>query len=183
MNEDDDRLTIEQCLAGNTEAFGMLVDRYEKVIFNVAYRMTSDYDASDDITQAVFVKAFENLGNYDEKHKFFSWLYRMAINESLNYLKQGTRKAELSPALPSKEKGPDQSYREAELHRKIQDALMELQPDYRVILVLRHYGECSYGEIAAITGISEKTVKSRLFTARHLLRDVLARRGILRHDS
>jgi RNA polymerase sigma-70 factor (ECF subfamily) len=183
MNEDNDRLAIEQCLAGNTEAFAMLVDRYEKVIFNVAYRMTSDYDASDDIAQAVFVKAFENLKSYDRKYKFFSWLYRMAINESLNYLKQGTRNAELSPTLPSKEKAPDESYMEAELHHKIQDALMALQPEYRAILVLRHYGGCSYGQIAEIAGIPEKTVKSRLFTARHLLRDVLARRGFLRHDS
>jgi RNA polymerase sigma-70 factor (ECF subfamily) len=183
MDEDKDKLAIEQCLAGNTGAFKMLVDKYEKVIFNVAYRMTSDYDASDDIAQAVFVKAFESLKSYDARFRFFSWLYRMAINESLNYLKQTRQKGELSPTLASNDKSPDESYMEAELHQKIQDALMALDPDSRVLLVLRHYGGCSYTELAEILGIQEKKVKSRLFTARHLLRDVLAKRGIISHDS
>lgn len=183
MSEDEDKLTIEKCLAGDTEVFGVLVDRYEKVIFSVAYRMTGDYDASDDITQAVFVKAYESLERYDARYKFFSWLYRMAINESLNYLKQNKQKGELSPTLVSGEKMPDQSYREAELHQKVQDALMAMEPEQRVLLVLRHYADCPYRELSEIFGVPEKTVKSRLFAARHLLRDILAKRGILHHDS
>jgi RNA polymerase sigma-70 factor (ECF subfamily) len=188
MSEDNDRQPVdgrlvERCLAGDEEAFAMLVDRYEKVIFNVAYRMTSDYDASEDIAQVVFVKAYENLRGYDPRYKFFSWLYRMAINESLNYLKQNRRNAELSPTMASVEKGPEETYVEAELHRKIQDALMALDPDHRILIVMRHYGGRSYKEMADALGLPEKKVKSRLFTARHLLRDILAARGVLRHDS
>jgi RNA polymerase sigma-70 factor (ECF subfamily) len=153
------------------------------VIFNVAYRMTSDHDASEDIAQAVFVKAFEKLRGYDPRFKLFSWLYRMAINESLNYLKQQRRTEELSPGLASNAKSPDECYREADLHQKIQGALMALDDDSRTLIVMRHYGDCSYKEMAEILGIPENRVKSRLFTARGLLRDVLATRGILGHDS
>ena len=183
MVEDDDRLIIRECLEGSERAFEMLVDKYQRVVFNVAYRMTNDHDASEDITQAVFVKVFENLGGYDARYKFFSWLYRMAINESLNHLKHTRRNEELSPALVSNEKSPDQSYGEAELRRKIQDSLMDLAPEHRMLIVMRHYGDRSYKEIGEVLGIPEKMVKSRLFTARHLLRDILAKRGVLRNDS
>jgi RNA polymerase sigma-70 factor, ECF subfamily len=183
MSDDNDRELVRQVLAGDERAFEVLVDKYEKVIYNVAYRMTSDHDASEDITQAVFVKAFENLRGYDPRFKLFSWLYRMAINESLNYLKQKRQTEELSPALASNAKSPDACYREAELHRKIQEALMALGADNRTLIVMRHYGDCSYKEMAEIVGIPERKVKSRLFTARSLLRDILATRGILGHDS
>jgi len=183
MVEDSDRLMIKECLEGSERAFEMLVDKYQRVVFNVAYRMTSDYDASEDITQAVFVKVFENLKGYDPRYKFFSWLYRMAVNESLNHLKHARRNEELSPALASSETPPDQSYGEAELRQRIQECLMELAPDYRLLVVMRHYGNRTYKEIGEILGIPEKKVKSRLFTARHLLRDILAKRGVLRHDS
>ncbi len=183
MNEENDRELVGQCLAGSERAFEMLVDRYEKVIFSVAYRMTSDFDASEDITQATFVKAFENLKRYDPRYKFFSWLYRIAVNESLNHLKHRMQTRELSPCLVSNERGPDETYVEAELARHIQEAMMELDPDYRTVVVLRHYGDCSYKQMAEILDLPEKKVKSRLFTARHLLRDILARRGILKDDS
>jgi RNA polymerase sigma-70 factor (ECF subfamily) len=183
MSGDNDRELVQQVLAGNERAFEMLVDKYEKVVFNVAYRMTSDHDASEDIAQAVFVKAFENLPGYDPRYKLFSWLYRMTINEALNYLKVQRRTEELSPMLPSSAKSPDESCREREMHEKIQDALMSLDADSRSLIVMRHYGDCSYKEMAEILGIPEKRVKSRLFTARTLLRDILVRRGILGHDS
>jgi RNA polymerase sigma-70 factor (ECF subfamily) len=183
MVEDNDRAIVRECLTGSERAFEMLVDKYQRVVFNVAYRMTSDYDASEDIAQAVFVKAFENLKDYDPRYRFFSWLYRMTINEALNHLKHERRTEELSPALAANERLPDQSCEEANLHQIIQASIMDLPPDYRLVIVMRHYGNRTYREMAEILGIPEKTVKSRIFTARHLLRDILAKRGILRNDS
>jgi RNA polymerase sigma-70 factor, ECF subfamily len=179
MVEDNDSLIVKECLEGSERAFEMLVDKYQRVVFNVAYRMTNDYDASEDIAQAVFIKVFENLRSFDPKYKLFSWLYRMTINESLNHIKHARRNEELSPTLASTEKAPDQSYGEAELRLRVQDCLMDLPPDHRLLIVMRHYGNRSYKEIAETVGISEKKVKSRLFTARHLLRDALAKRGVL----
>jgi RNA polymerase sigma-70 factor (ECF subfamily) len=183
MSDDSDRLLVQGCLAGDERAFEMLVDRYSSVVFNVAYRMTGDQDASEDVAQAVFLKAFEKLDGYDSRFRFFSWIYRIAINESLNYLKQNRRNEDLDPMLPSGDKQPDERCAEAELHSKIQEALMELDHDYRAVIIMRHYANYSYKEISEIMGVPEKTVKSRLFSARQILRDILAKRGILSHDS
>jgi RNA polymerase sigma-70 factor (ECF subfamily) len=177
--EPSDKELVERCLTGSKQAFGVLVDRYQKVIFNVAYRMVNDYDAAEDITQSVFVKGFEKMNSFNPKFKFFSWLYRIAVNESLNHIKQRKRMEELSPGLTSKGKSPEQAYSEVELSEKMQDALMELDPSYRMVIVLKHFRDCSYKEMSYALQVPEKTVKSRLFTARQLLRGVLVKRGIV----
>lgn len=174
VEEHDDAALVRECLAGNTKAFEALVDKYQKVIFNVAYRMINNYDDAEDITQSVFIKVYEKLNIFNPKFKFFSWLYRMAVNESLNYLNQKKRTEILNAdSIVSKEKTPEEIYTELELSEKIQDALMELDPDHRILIVLRHFQDCSYKEMSYILDIPEKTVKSRLFTARQLLKTVL----------
>jgi RNA polymerase sigma-70 factor (ECF subfamily) len=170
---------VRQCLGGSEKAFEELVDRYQKVIFNLAYRMVNDYDSADDITQAVFVKGYEKMKSYNPQFKFFSWLYRIAVNETLNYIKQRKRLQELSPDMVSTGRSPDQEYRRAELGRKVEEALMDLEPKYRITLVLKHFRECSYKDMSHALQIPEKTIKSRLFTARQLLRAALIKRGIV----
>ena len=116
------------------------------------------------------------------KFKFFNWIYRIAVNESLNYIKQQSRTEDLDTDLISPENTPEESFSETELASTIQDSLMELEPDYRILIVLKHFQSFSYNEIACILDMQEKTVKSRLFTARQLLREVLIRKGVLAHD-
>jgi len=87
MMEIDDKQIIQQCLNGNKDAFEMLVEKYFKVIFNIVYRMTGNTDDAEDITQTVFIKVYDKLENFNPKYKFFSWLYRIVINETLNFLK------------------------------------------------------------------------------------------------
>jgi RNA polymerase sigma-70 factor (ECF subfamily) len=82
---------VRQCLEGDREVFGTLMGRYQKAVFNVALRMTRSYQEAQDITQAIFIQAYEKLGEYDARHKFFSWIYRMAVNESLNFIKRSRR--------------------------------------------------------------------------------------------
>jgi RNA polymerase sigma-70 factor (ECF subfamily) len=170
---------IREVLDGRTDAFGVLVERYQKVIFNLAYRMTKDYDEAQDITQVAFVRAYEHLDRYDARFKFFSWLYRIATNETLNRIKSAEKMDELNPGLNAKEKSPDEICGETEMGRKIQEALMDLDPAYRSLIILRHFRDCSYREIGDVLDLSEKTVKSRLFTARRLMRAALVSRGIL----
>jgi len=158
------------------------VERYQKVIFNVAYRMTRDYDEAQDITQVAFVKAYENLERFKPTYKFFSWLYRIAINETLNRIKSAKKMTQLNPGILSEEKSPEETYGETELGEKIQDALMELEPAYRILIILRHFRGCSYQEIGSALEIPEKLVKSRLFTARQLLRSALIARGVVRDE-
>jgi RNA polymerase sigma-70 factor (ECF subfamily) len=175
--KNEDKNLVKECLQANQKAFETLVDKYQNVVFNVAYRMIGDYDEAEDIAQTVFIKAFENLSNYNPKHKFFSWLYRITINESLNYLKSKKRTENLNSLEKTKEKNPEQKYLEVELSNKIQAALMELEPQHRILILLKHFQYCSYKEISDSLAIPEKTVKSRLYTARQLLKDVLMKQG------
>jgi RNA polymerase sigma-70 factor (ECF subfamily) len=180
--ERNDKELVKECLDGNGSAFEEIVNRYQKVIFNVAYRMVNDYDTAEDITQSVFVKGFERMNSYNPKYKLFSWLYRIAINESLNHISQSRQMGQLSEDMVSKGKTPEEAYRDVELSEKIGNALMQLDPNYRAVIVLKHFRSCSYREMSDILHISEKTVKSRLFTARQSLRKVLLAEGIIGNE-
>jgi RNA polymerase sigma-70 factor (ECF subfamily) len=177
MMKNDDKNLVKECLKANRKAFETLVDRYQNVVFNVAYRMVGDFDQAEDIAQTVFIKAFENLPNFNPKHKFFSWLYRITINESLNFLKSKKRIENLNILEETKDKNPEQKYLEVELSDKIQAALMKLEPQHRLLILLKHFQYCSYKEISDSLAIPEKTVKSRLYTARQLLKEVLIKQG------
>lgn len=178
MTEPDDLQVVRECLGGNSKAFETIIDRYQKPIFNVALRMVNDFDDAQDVTQSVFVKAFEKLDTFNPKYKFFSWIYRMVINESINFLNQRRRYDELDPHLIAKEKTPEERYEDLELSERIGWALLSLQVDYRAVVILRHFEDFSYREISYILDTPEKIVKSRLYTARQQLRDVLLQKGI-----
>ncbi|MFQ5771566.1 MAG: RNA polymerase sigma factor [bacterium] len=182
MSEQTDVMLVMQCLEGNTRAFESIVDKYHKTIYNVALRMVNDHQDAEDITQSVFVKAYENLKSYNPNYKFFSWLYRMAVNETLNFINQRKRLEELNHSIISKNKSPSEKYDDIELSENIQNALMDLEIDYRVVILLKHFEEFSYKEISYILDIPEKTVKSRLFSARQLLRDIVVKKGLVAND-
>lgn len=178
MTDHDDQWLVRQCLAGNSRAFEVLVDRYEMSIFNVVLKMVKNPDDAADLTQSAFVKAYEKLHTYKPRYKFFSWFYRIAINESLNFLSQRKNFDHLNEGLLSTEKNPDEILDELERDENIQDALMALKPESRIVIVLRHFQELSYREISQILDVPEKTVKSRLFGARSHLRRILTRKGL-----
>ncbi len=178
MNETDDTTLVNKCIQGDVKAFEVLVDKYQKPIFNAALRICNDFDSAEDISQAAFVKAFEKLESYNQKYKFFSWIYRIVINEALNFLYQRKNLLELDENIISKQETPDQVFEQTELSEKIRDALMHIEPDYRILIELRHFQNCSYNEIGYIMNIPEKTVKSRLYTARQALGKILIKTGI-----
>ena len=178
MEQDDNALVLE-CLKGNSNSFEALYDKYEKPIFNIALRLTKNFDDAEDITQTVFVNAYENLKAFNPKYKFFSWIYRSAINHSLNLINRHSRNEELNQNLITKEKTPEEIVNEIELSEKIQDALGVLEINYRIVLVLKHFMSFSYEEISDILEVPEKTVKSRLYTARQLLKDILIKNKVV----
>ena len=177
MSPDDETL-IRECLEGNDRAFEILLERYERKVFNGALRMVNNRDDASDITQNVFLRVYENLGRFDARYKFFSWIYRIMVNESINFLRRKKPVDPVEDTLPSKHRSPLESLRGAELCEAIQGALMSLKPDYRSVIVLRHFHGFSYREMSEILEIREETVKSRLFSARQSLRDLVIRRGI-----
>jgi len=179
MRTEEDAVLVRACRDGDTDAFGILVDRYQKAVFNAALRMIGDDEDARDIAQTVFLKAYENLAAYDPSYKFYSWIYRIAINESISFLNRQNRLRPLDEDRPSEDQGPEESFAGGEISRLVQEALMTLKADYRTVVVLRHFLNCSYEEISGILHVPEKTVKSRLFTARQHLKEILAQKGVM----
>jgi len=175
---DRDVMLVQACLAGDRSAFAKLVDSYEGKLFNVAYRITGSQEDAMDVTQAAFLKAYEKLHTFQLSRTFFSWIYRIAINESLNLVRRSRTTLALDLEAPDPEKSPEEAVRDSETRQLVQQALLRLRPDHRAVIVLRHFEGLTYGEMAEVLGIPEKTVKSRLFSARRTLRTILAKRGV-----
>jgi RNA polymerase sigma-70 factor (ECF subfamily) len=181
MIDDPDAALVLECRAGNRRAFEQLLVRYERPIFNAAFRILNHREDATDVTQTVFLKAYEHLDRFDPNQRFFSWIYRIAVNESMD-MANGRRRAGSEvdvDALVSDSAGPDETASRDQLDAGMQAALMELKPDYRALIVLKHVQDCNYEDIAAILECPVKTVKSRLFTARQALRDVLLSKGLV----
>jgi RNA polymerase sigma-70 factor (ECF subfamily) len=168
MGDGDDVQLVGRCLAGDTEAFRPLVERYEHVVFNLGLRLLGDREEARDVAQAAFIKVYENLGRYDARFRFYSWLYRIALNECLNVRNRRRQHVPLDPNLPAPDR-PDEGVRQAEVVEQVRGAVMSLSRDYRDVVVLRHFAELSYAEMSAVLQVPEKTVKSRLHTARQRL--------------
>jgi RNA polymerase sigma-70 factor (ECF subfamily) len=166
-----DRALVRRCLENHEDraAAGALVDRYQQRLFNVALRMLGNVQDAEDVTQTVFFNVFDKLERYDPRYKFFSWIYRMTVNESLNALKRRKPVVTLENEISLLAPGGDA----AEAEDRVGKALMSLKPDDRAVVVLKHFVSFSYEEIAGVLGIPVKTVKSRLFTARERLRTAL----------
>ncbi len=173
--DEDDRALVERFRRGDREAFGELVVRYQGPVYNAAFWVVRRAEDASDVCQTAFLKAAERIDDYDPKYKFFSWLYRIALNEALNLVRDHGREDELDDdlELPSDDAGPEGHLADKQRARRLQEALMKLSANDRIVVTLRHFSECSYADIAEILGIEEKTVKSRLFDARQRLRALL----------
>ena len=178
MNSDD-QILVTECLKGNKNSFEKIVEKYYKIIYRLSYRIVRNGDDAEEITQTVFVKAYENLGTYNAKFKFFSWLYRITLNETINFSKRKDFSEELNERHNTNDGNPETIYDQNEISENIQDALMELDMLYRIPVVLKHFMDYSYKEISYLLDVPEKTVKSRLFTGRQLLKDILVKKKVL----
>lgn len=178
MVADDEDALIEKSAAGDGRAFGALVRTYERVLYNVALRMVRDPEDARDLVQTTFIKAYRKLDTFDRQHRFFSWIYRILINESLNLLSRRRPTEALDDGLVSEERSPEERMDGSQTGELVQGALMELSTDHREAIILRHFLELSHREMSGMLAIPEKTVKSRLYTARQQLGEVLRRRGV-----
>ena len=173
LNSDTDDLElVRQTLAGESEAFGTLVTRYQKVMYTVALRMLSNSEDARDATQDAFVKAHQHLATFDMTHKFYSWMYRILVNECLNVNRQRRPDQPLDFDVAGGST-PFDTTLASERRAQIEAALLRLTPEYRSVIVLRHFAGQSYEEIAEALSIPEKTVKSRLYSARQRLGEML----------
>ena len=175
MENQDDLALVERCREGDQEAFTALVVRYQRPIYNAAFWILRSAEDAGDVSQTVFLKVAERLDEYDPRYRFFSWIYRIAVNESLNLLRRNGRE-ELFDEIELADEAcadPEAQVSESERAGRVRRALLAMPVNDRIVLTLRHFGELSYEEIGEVVGVDEKTVKSRLFEARHRLRDLL----------
>ncbi len=167
----DQELVVE-CLNGDNGAFDQLVLRYQLPMYRTALGIVKDPDTARDIIQIGFVKSWEKLASYNSSHQFYSWLYRIIINESLNHIRSA-RKMELVSSSQEDDQTPYLIMVDKEEHRRLHEAIAQLGDDQRIVLQLRHFEELSYRDIAEVLEMDEKKVKSRLFSARMKLREIL----------
>ncbi len=175
--EDVDRIAVERCLEGDLDAFGTLIERYQRPVFNTVLHMVGDAEDAREVCQQAFMKAFQHLASYDRERKFFSWMYRVAVNESINFLKSRRPHESLDETLQHPRANPAVEFEELEEWKHLHEAILELEPNYRAVVILRHFVHFTYEEIAEILKLPEKTVKSRISTARQLLREALEAKG------
>jgi len=190
---DEEAALIARARDGDLPAFDLLVERYKQRIYSVIYHMTANHADANDVAQETFIKAFKNLDRFKGDSAFYTWLYRIAVNNTLNFIKRHRpHHVSLDDTDANIQNDPDfiQQTRDdgltrqveaRQLMRRLNAALQKLSPNHRLVVTLYDIEGLSHAEIARIMNCSEGTVRSRLFYARaqlqELLKDLLPERG------
>jgi RNA polymerase sigma-70 factor, ECF subfamily len=179
---------IAKAIRRHEDGFEELVRRYQRPITGYVYRMLNDYDASLDVTQEVFIKVYNSLERYSSDYKFSTWLYRIAHNAAIDYMRRNSHNHQQSLEaenadgsyqlqIESKNPTPEQDRERTEWRNEIDAVVKCLPTAYRELILLRHSQDLSYDEIAEITELPLGTVKNRLFRAREMMREMFIERG------
>jgi RNA polymerase sigma factor (sigma-70 family) len=183
----EDRILVERAQAGDTRAFDELVRKYTPKLYGLVYNMTSNRDDTADLLQEIFAKAYRSLKRFMGKSSFYTWIYSISVNMTLNFLKKRGRYAKVSlddvdngiqndPEFIKITTANRDTVREVNIHelqKRLNEALMKLSEDHRTVVTLYDVQGLQHNEIAKILGVSEGTVRSRLFYAHRLLQSYL----------
>jgi len=184
---EDEHLLVTAAKSGDTASFEELVNRYERKIFRLTMNITRNREDAEDSMQDAFMKAYSHLNTFQEGSRFYTWLVRIAANEALMRLrKRRPNQFSLDEPIEGDDDvipreiedwgpSPEQRYAQSEMHEILNSAIDELQPDFRVVFVLRDVEGISTEETAGVLGISVAAVKSRLLRARLKMRQRLNR--------
>jgi RNA polymerase sigma-70 factor, ECF subfamily len=188
LNDFADAELIATSLAGREDGFEELVRRYQRPITAYVYRMTGNYDAAMDVSQEIFIKVYNSLARYKTEYKFSTWLYKIAHNAAIDYLRRNsngecsldleTDDETFERPIESRAASPELERERSEWRGEISKVVGQLPAAYRELILLRHSQDLSYDEIAEVTNLPLGTVKNRLFRAREMMRDLLVERGI-----
>lgn len=183
----EDLSLVQETLEGNQLSFQLLVERYQDRLFSLARHYTRNAVEVEDIVQEAFLKAFRKLSTFQQQSSFSTWLYRIAVNTALDFLKRCGRSpvravedpeggSDGAEPRPQPVNAPDARLQREEVAQITHDVLAELPEIFRTVLVLREFEGLAYQEMADILGISIGTVESRLFRARARFKEALLRR-------
>lgn len=171
-----ERTLIVRAKAGEQEAFSLLIRENIQRVYRAAYAVVRNQADAEDIAQETFVRAYQNIGRFDETRPFFPWLYRIARNLCLNRIERVRNREASDPVfdyLADGGAGPEESAVAAQERERVRAAVRLLPEQHRKIIELSHFQECSYREIADILDIPMGTVMSRLYNARRRLKVLL----------
>ena len=185
FREVEDRDLIAKARQGDVEPYNLLVSRWEKRVFNYLLRLVSNREDALDLSQDVFLKAYQSLPKLDDPGRFPAWLFRIAHNEAFSLLRKRRPEGELLREPRNPEPGP--GLLPIELSLAVQSALGRLSEDQREAVLLKVYQGFKFEEMAEILACPVSTVKSRLYTALDLLKTTLApavlRPGVMQHET
>jgi RNA polymerase sigma-70 factor (ECF subfamily) len=186
-SEPSDGDLVDRVLAGDVAAYDGLVLKYKERLYGVLYNMTSNHEDANDLSMESFNKAFRALGTFRKNSSFYTWIYRIALNQAINFLRKRRRRyKDLSlndldmdesriPELQDASAiGGDRSAELAELQKKLNESLQKLSEDHRAVVVLYDIDGMSHSDIARIMNCSEGTVRSRLHYAHQKLQKMLS---------
>lgn len=177
----EDDVLVKKAIGGNEKAYKKLVDKYERALYFHILKMIKDKEQVEDLVQETFVKAFDNLNTYSTNYAFSTWLYRIATNHTIDYLRKKklktlsidepmrTKDGEMEMQLPDESAGTDRNIIRKQRQKIVQNAIDNLPEKYRKVIQLRHMEEKSYNEIADILDLPLGTVKAHIFRAREML--------------
>ena len=181
-----DEALVRSVLSGDRERFEVLVARYQTRLVNYLYRMVRNLEEAHDLTQEVFIRVYQALDRYDSQYGFSTWLFRVAQNAAIDVIRK--RRIQLVPLTRRADEGSDtmvdlelpdgqpsalEALQGRELDASIRSAIDTLPWEYRELILLRHYGELAYEEIAEVKAMPLGTVKNKLFRARQMLKQQL----------
>ncbi|MEX0747054.1 MAG: sigma-70 family RNA polymerase sigma factor [Rhodothermales bacterium] len=184
-SSEQDRELVERALEGDEGAYGDLVEKYRNALYHHIRRIVRDKSEVDDLVQETFIKAFSALESYSSQFAFSTWLYKIATNHAIDFLRKKklrthsidkpilTKEGEMEMELPDTTYRPDRHIVEDQRRTLIQEAIDALPPKYYRVIVLRHQHEKSYEEIASELDLPLGTVKAHIFRARELLNKYL----------
>lgn len=177
---EDDKL-VKRAIGGDESAYKQLVEKYERALYFHILKMIKDKEQVEDLVQETFVKAFDNLNTYSTNYAFSTWLYRIATNHTIDYLRKKklntlsidepmkTKDGEMEMQLEDESAGTDRDIIRKQRQKIVQNAINNLPEKYRKVIEMRHMEEKSYKEIASVLDLPLGTVKAHIFRARELL--------------
>jgi len=189
-SDSEDIQVIDRVLAGDTEAFSVIIKKYEGIIFRYAYSRVNNYDEAKDISQEIFMSTIESLTTFRRESKFITWLYSIMVNFCKNYKKKSARanivslhqkqgENEMELQLHDERENTESRVINADTLRIIKEEIQNLPDDYREILMLRDIEGITYNEIAEILDLNLSNVKVRIHRGREFLKNRLYARGLI----
>lgn len=188
MEIKEEEKIVRQLQSGDFSNYDKIVNSYKNRIFGMAYKFTNDYDETQDLAQEVFLKVYRQIKNFRGDSKLSTWIYRISVNTCLDWKKKKNRLKSINFSSMVNEENkdqtidikdesmlPDEVILKGEDQKQVHKLIYELSDKYKTVLIMYHFNEMSYSDIATALNIPQRTVETRLYRARRMLKDKISK--------